>query len=65
MTAMPCMTPLVVSVLLAQRRLALVLSRTMTMQSSAVEQTSPCSTRDWGVAVTTGMLISGLPRRWC
>jgi hypothetical protein len=34
------------------------LSRTMTMQSSAIEVASACSTRDWGV-------ISGLPRRWC
>src|SRR5829696_10205626 len=34
--------PLVVSVLLAQRRLALVVSRTITTQSSAVEQASAC-----------------------
>ena len=54
------MTPLVVSVLLAQRRLALVTSRTMAMQSSAVEVASACSTSSWAV-----VLISGLPRRWC
>src|SRR4029079_5466203 len=48
-TLMPCITPLVVSVLLAQRRLALVLSETMTMQSSAVEVTRACSTSACGV----------------
>jgi hypothetical protein len=59
-TLMPCITPLVVSVLLAQRRLALVLSETMTMQSSAVEATKACSTSACGV-----VFISSLPRRWC
>ena len=56
-----CITPLVVRVLFAQRRLALVWSRTIAMQSSEVELTRACSTRDWGVAT----VISGLPRRWC
>src|SRR6478735_532284 len=50
-TSMPCMTPLVVRVLLAQRRLALVLSCTITMQSSAIEVASACSTKDWGASV--------------
>ena len=49
-TEMPCITPLVVRVLLAHRRLALVWSRTITMQSSAVDTESACSTRDWAVA---------------
>ena len=59
-TQRPCMTPLVVSVLLAQRRLALVSSRTIAMQSSAVEVASACSTSACGVVV-----ISCLPRRSC
>ena len=42
-------TPLVVRVLLAHRRLALVASRTIAMQSSAVEVASACSTSCWGV----------------
>ena len=56
-------TPLVVSVLLAQRRLALVTSRTIAMQSSAVEDASACSTSCWGVLRRE--VISGPPRRWC
>ncbi len=49
-TDTPCMTPLVVSVLFAQRRLALLESRTRTMQESAVDAFSACSTRSCGVA---------------
>jgi hypothetical protein len=45
----PCITPLVVSVLLAQRRLALVPSRTIATQSSAIEAASACSTSDCGL----------------
>ena len=57
-------TPFVVSVLLAQRRLALVTSRTIAMQSSAVEVASACSTSC--CAVLPGeVVISCLPRRWC
>ena len=65
-TEMPCITPLVVSVLLAHRRLALVWSRAITMQSSAVDTDSACSTSDWGVAAL-GMAtdISSRPPRWC
>ena len=48
-TSMPCITPLVVSVLLAQRRLAPVESRTTTMQSSETLACRPCSTRLCGV----------------
>jgi hypothetical protein len=59
-TEIPVITPLVVSVLLAQRRLALVASRTIAMQSSALEVARACSTSSCGVTV-----ISGLPRRWC
>ena len=45
-TEMPCITPFVVSVLLAHRRLALVWSWAITMQSSAVDTDSACSTSD-------------------
>ena len=62
-TWMPCITPLVVSVLLAHRRLALVASRTMTTVSSATEVASACSTRDWGVTLSTP--LTGRPPRWC
>ena len=61
-TSMPCMTPLVVSVLLAQRRLALVESRTITMQSLETVACSPCSTRLCGV---TCWLLTGRPPGWC
>ena len=68
-TSTECMTPLVVSVLLAQRRLARVPSRTMAMQSSLVEVASACSTRLCGVAAGTPLreqlVIAGLPRGWC
>jgi hypothetical protein len=65
-TEIACITPLVVRVLLAQRRLALVASRTIAMQSSAVEVSTAWSTRDWGVMTGLGTrLISGHPRRWC
>jgi hypothetical protein len=57
-------TPLVVRVLLAHLRLALVTSRTIAMQSSAVEVTSACSTSCWAV-MCREVVISGLPRRWC
>ncbi len=62
-TARLCITPLVVKVLLAQRRLALVVSRTIVTQSSATEVASACSTSDWGVQVL--VVIAGLPRRSC
>ena len=59
-------TPLVVNVLLAHRRFALVMSRTIAMQSSAVEVASACSTSCWAVVVPRReMVISGPPRRWC
>ena len=48
-TCTPCITPLVVSVLLAHRRLALVASRTIATQSSAIDAASACSTSDWGL----------------
>ena len=60
-TSTETITPLVVRVLLAQRRLALLLSATMAMQSSAVEVASACSTSCCGVVA----VISGLPRRSC
>ena len=44
-TSTACITPLVVNVLLAQRRLALVESSTITMQCSEVELSRACSTR--------------------
>ena len=59
-TWMPCITPLVVSVLLAQRRLALVALRTITTVSSAVEVARACSTSDWGVAVVLTVLLAEL-----
>ena len=61
-TSLETITPLVVRVLLAQRRLALLAARTITTQSSAVEVASACSTSCWGVTVVD---ISGLPRRSC
>jgi hypothetical protein len=57
-------TPLVVRVLLAQRRLALVTSRTIAMQSSALDVASACSTSCWAV-LPGEVVISCLPRRWC
>ena len=47
-TETSCMTPLVVSVLFAQRRLALVESCTITAQWSDVVVFSACSTRSCG-----------------
>ena len=47
-TSTACITPLVVSVLLAQRRLALVESSTITMQCSEVELSRACSTSRCG-----------------
>ena len=58
------MAPFVVRVLLAQRRLALVVWWAITMQSSAVETASACSTSSWTVAVVVAG-ISGPPRRRC
>ena len=55
-------TPLVVRVLLAQRRLALLAARTITTQSSAVDVARACSTSCWGDTVVD---ISCLPRRSC
>jgi hypothetical protein len=49
-TVTECITPLVVSVLLAQRRFALVESCTITTHWSDVEVTNACSTRSCGVA---------------
>ena len=63
-TLIPVITPLVVSVLLAHRRLALVASQTIAMQSSAVDTARACSTRCCAV-LRKEMVISGLPRRWC
>jgi hypothetical protein len=62
LTWTPCMTPLVVRVLLAQRRLALVLSRTTTTQSSPIDAASACSTRDCG---STRWVLIGPTPGWC
>jgi hypothetical protein len=64
-TLIPCITPFVVSVLLAQRRLALVLSLTITMQSSAVDVATAWSTRDCGVTGPEDCSITGHLPRWC
>ena len=47
-TSISCITPLVVRVLLAQRRLALVVSLTIAMHCSEVEVSSACSTSRCG-----------------
>ncbi len=47
-TSIACITPFVVSVLFAQRRLALVVSLTIAMQCSEVEVARACSTRRCG-----------------
>ena len=60
-TEMPCITPLVVRVLLAQRRLALVESRTMTTHASAREAFRACSTRSCGVGAGMGVPYSSEP----
>ena len=61
-TVLPCITPLVVRVLLAQRRFALVLDRTITTQSSDREAARACSTSSWGVMSGS---FGGRTRRWC
>ena len=66
-TDTPCMTPFVVRVLLAQRRLALVWSRTIAMQSSAVDVATAWSTIDCGwrprvIGVLLGVLTDRPPR---
>jgi hypothetical protein len=62
-TCTPCITPLVVSVLLAQRRLALVESRTIATQSSLIDAATACSTSDCGL-MPWGRLIGRTPG-WC
>src|SRR4029078_13461345 len=62
-TSTPRIAPLVVSVLFAQRRLALVPWCAITTQSSAVDEASARATRCFTVAVV--VVISGLPRRRC
>ena len=61
-TSRPCITPLVVRVLLAQRRLALV--RVVHDHDAVVAVGGGQRVLDQGLGVTGGA-ISGLPRRWC
>src|SRR5262249_42173623 len=62
-TSTPRIAPLVVRVLLAQRRLAVVWWWAITTQSSAVDAARAGSTGSCRVAVP--VVISGLPRRRC
>src|SRR4051794_12729809 len=54
-TRIPCITPLVVKVLLAQRRFALVESCTIATQWSDLEVRSACSTSSCGVVTVMGV----------
>jgi len=66
-TVIPCMTPLVVRVLFAQRRFALLLTRAITRQSSLRDADSARSTSSWGerAVISAPALLSGRLRRSC